>query len=145
MVSKLRLMAAATLGLLIASGCGGSGNSEESAEACEQFTQTVNSTGVVQLTTSFANNWQDLEGSLEGAEAAWRLGDAMAEVSAAAETASQIVSGTGSERFEAVSQSFSAAGEYIYLKGGSVDGRVGSLLEQSAEDFQSLSDYCDSL
>lgn len=127
---------------MLITACGSSDDSSKNAEVCKTFVAQVSESGLTTLLSSFIENWEYLEGSLEGAEAAWTLGAVLETLGIAAETASSMASGEAKDLFADLSKSLTDTGIYVALKGGSVDLLLASNFDQVSEDFDAITNLC---
>lgn len=139
---KLNKLSALFIPAMLITACGSSDDSSKNAEVCQTFEAKVTDSGLTTLLSGFVENWEFLEGSLEGAEAAWELGAVMETLGIAAETASSMASGEAKDLFADLSISLADAGTYVALKGGSVDSVLLSNFDQVSGDFDAISNLC---
>jgi hypothetical protein len=139
---KLNKLSALFISAMLITACGSSDDASKNAEVCKTFETKVTNSGLATLVSAFNENWEFLEGSMEGAEAAWELGAVMETLGTAAETASSMASGEAKDLFADLSISLTDAGTYVALKGGSVDSLLVSNFNQVSGDFDAISNLC---
>jgi hypothetical protein len=120
----------------------GSDESSKDVTACQRILDSFTSTELSPLAISFSQNWSEMEGSYEGAEAAWTLGAALETVGKTVRDSSANISQDAKQSFSDAGENMVDTGEWVALKGGSVDSLVASGMLQFADDLQMMGEFC---